>query len=48
VNEFDLVFVVVYAGAVTMLLVDELLESLKSAFIKLYKELFLFIFILAL
>ena len=33
-----MVFVVVYAGAVTMLLVDELLESLKSAFIKLYKE----------
>jgi hypothetical protein len=44
VNEFDLVFVVVYAGAVTMLLVDELLESLKSAFIKLYKECF-FIFL---
>jgi hypothetical protein len=38
VNEFDLVFVVVYAGAVTMLLVDELLESLKAAFIKLYKD----------
>jgi signal recognition particle receptor subunit alpha len=38
VNEFDLVFVVVYAGAVTMLLVDELLDSLKTAFIKLFKD----------
>ena len=38
VNEFDLVFVVVYAGAVTLLLVDELLDSLKSAFVKLFKD----------
>jgi hypothetical protein len=30
--------VVVYAGAVTLLLVDELLDSLKSAFVKLFKD----------
>eukprot|EP00960_Hanusia_phi_P050697 760363-Hanusia_phi.AAC.1 len=55
VNEFDLVFVVVYAQvreqstaeadislsdlqAVTLMLVDELLESLKSAFLRLFKD----------
>mmetsp|Transcript_37765 Transcript_37765/g.89345 ORF Transcript_37765/g.89345 Transcript_37765/m.89345 type:complete len:591 (+) Transcript_37765:168-1940(+) len=38
VNEFDLVFVMVYTSAVSLLLVDELLEALKSSFVKMFKE----------